>query len=58
MKLTGLNLIGCDQSGKGNLSFQAINPFTQRPLETVFMEATNPLDIWRLVDGRFTKEKI
>lgn len=40
MKLTGLNLIGCDQSGKGNLSFQAINPFTQRPLETVFMEAT------------------
>ena len=39
MNLTGLNLIGYEQSGAGK-PFQAINPSDQRPLETDFFEAT------------------
>ncbi len=40
MKLAGLNLIGNTTSGKGTVTFKAVNPFTTKELPTTFREAT------------------
>jgi alpha-ketoglutaric semialdehyde dehydrogenase len=40
MELTGLNLIGNEESGKGSNTFFAKNPATQEYLNTAFHEAT------------------
>ena len=40
MELTGLNLIGNKESGKGTITFYAKNPATLEYLETGFQEAT------------------
>ena len=40
MKLAGLNLIGKTTSGKGTVTFKAVNPLTAEELPTTFREAT------------------
>ncbi len=41
MELTGLNFIGNEQSGKGTITFRAVNPATGVELSPVFHEATH-----------------
>ena len=39
--ISGKQLIGKSQSGRGKVEFSAFNPATNTPLEAVFCEATN-----------------
>jgi NADP-dependent aldehyde dehydrogenase len=41
MSLTGKNFIGNDNSAKGNINFNAVNPATRSELDTSFYEATS-----------------
>ncbi len=40
MKLTGLNFIGNERSGKSKKTFQAVNPVTREKMQPFFYEAT------------------
>jgi 2,5-dioxopentanoate dehydrogenase len=49
MRITGQNIIGHELSGSGSVSFRAINPSTNLPLEIEFKQA-NSIEINRAVE--------